>query len=239
MHNDTTRREFIKTTAGLGAALAMASGSASFVFGKDTAQPAPKTIALPPLPFAKNALEPVISARTVSLHYEKHHTGYFTTLKAYIDSHADYQNLSLDELILKNKNGILLDETIFDMAVLLHNHNWYWQSLQPKAGGKPKGKIEKMIVGSYGSYEKFRSDFIAESMKLGVGWVWVVQDADKILCYRSEYHDMPLIKGVKPLLAIDVWEHAYYLDYQNDRQKYVEAVLDKLLNWEFAEKNLV
>jgi superoxide dismutase, Fe-Mn family len=238
MSTESNRRDFMKTTAGLGAALALASGPASFVFGKDSKLPAAKSISMIPLPYAKNALEPVISARTVDLHYNKHHMGYFNTLKAYIDSHVEYQNLSLDELIVKNRNGILLDETIFDVAVLLNNHNWYWQSLKPTAGGVPKGKIGTMLIASYGSYEKFRSDFIAEAAKLGVGWVWVVQDGDKLLCYRSDYHDTPLIKGVRPLLAVDVWEHAYYLDYQNERQRYLEAVLGNLLNWEFAEKNL-
>ena len=141
-------------------------------------------------------------------------------------------------LIHKYNGGIMFDETIFDIAVLLHNHNWYWPSLKPKGGGAPKGQIEKRILASYGSYDMFRKAFIDESMKLGVGWVWVVLDGDAVKAYRSDYHDSPLVKGFRPLLAVDVWEHAYYLDYQHERKKYVEAVLDNLLNWDFAEKNL-
>ena len=127
---------------------------------------------------------------------------------------------------------------MFDIAVLLYNHNAYWPSLAPGGGGVPKGKIGAMIDFSFGSYGAFRKTFIAESMKLGVGWVWLVGEGDKVKVYRSEYNDTPLLKECIPLLAVDVWEHAYYLDYQNDRQQYVEAVLDHLLNWEQAEKTL-
>ena len=238
MEKESNRRDFMKTAAGIGATLALASAQNSFVFGKSAPQPAAKAISIVQLPYGKDALAPTISARTVDLHYEKHHKGYFTTLKAYVDSHPEYQNLSLEELIAKNRGGILLDETIFDVSVLLYNHNWYWQSLKPKAGGVPKGKIGKMIVDSYGSYAAFRTSFLGEAIKLGSGWVWVVQDGDKVLTYRSDYHDTPLVKVVRPLLAVDVWEHAYYLDYQNERERYVEAVLANLLNWDFAEKNL-
>jgi superoxide dismutase, Fe-Mn family len=240
METGSSRRDFMKTAAGLGAAAALAAAQRSFVYGKsESPTPEAKTIAMVKLPYANNALAPSISARALDLHYNKHHAGYYAVLKAYVDSHQEYQNLTLEELIEKNRNGILLDESIFDLAVLLYNHNWYWQSLKPQAGGVPKGKIGKMLVDSWGSYEKFRADFIEQSMKVGVGWVWIVQDGAKLLAYWSQYHDTPLIKEVRPLLAIDVWEHAYYLDYQNERQKYVEAVLTNLLNWEFAEKNLV
>jgi Fe-Mn family superoxide dismutase len=239
MELESGRRDFMKKAAGIGAALAFSSATNSLVFAKEPSPgPAAKTITMVQLPYAKNGLEPTISSRTVDLHYNKHHTGYYKTLKAYVNSHPDYQNQTLEELIAKNRNGILLDESIFDISVLVYNHNWYWQSLKSKAGGVPKGKIGKMIVESYGSFEAFRSTFIGEAMELGVGWVWVVQDGTKILVYRSDYNDTPLVKGVRPLLAVDVWEHAYYLDYQNERQKYVEAVLGNLLNWEFAEKNL-
>jgi Fe-Mn family superoxide dismutase len=231
----------MKVAAGAGAALALASVQNSFVFGQTAkvAPPAAKAISMIKLPYPENALEPAISARTVNLHYTKHHQSFYDTLKAYVDSHPEYQNMTNEELLQKYKDGINLDETIFFVSVLLNNHNWYWQSLKPKAGGAPKGKMEKLITAAYGSYDGFKKAFIAEAGKLGAGWVWVVQDGDKVMVYRSEYHDTPLVKGYNPLLAIDVWEHAYYLDYQDERAKYVEAVLAGLLNWEFAEKNLV
>lgn len=237
MKEAQNRRDFLKTAAGLGTAIAFASVKGSEIF----AQPvqAQKSISMIKLPYEENALEPVISARTVALHYHKHHQKFYDSLKAYVDSHPDYQKLTTEELVLKYKNGILLDEAVFTIAVLLHNHNYYWQSLKPKSGGAPKGEIEKLIIASYGSYGAFRTTFINEAMKLGTGWVCLVQDGEKVKAYRCEYHDSPLVKGYNPLLAIDVWEHAYYLDYENNRQKYVEAVLDNLLNWEFAEKNLV
>jgi superoxide dismutase, Fe-Mn family len=228
MEKEFSRRGFIKTAAGAGAALALAPAN---VFTGTL-----KTITMQKLPYAENALEPSISARTVNLHYTRHHQGYFNLLKSYIDSHSDYQNQTLEELLKKYKDGILFDETIFTIAVLLYNHNWYWQSLAPKRGGIPKGKIGKEITASYGSYDAFRKVFIDEALKLGVGWVWVVRDGGAVKVYRSEYHDTPIVKGFQPLLAIDVWEHAYYLDYQNERKKYVDAVLDNLLNWEFADK---
>jgi superoxide dismutase, Fe-Mn family len=244
MEKEFDRREFIKTTALAGAGLALAASGAASVFGqtaKGAAQPAVatvKTITMVKLPYAENALEPSISARTVNLHYNKHHQSYYDLLKSIVAAHPEYQNMTLEEIIVKSNANIVSDEAQFDISVLLNNHNWYWPSLKPKAGGKPTGEMEKRIVASYGSYDAFRKTFIDEAMKLGAGWVWVVQDGEKIRVYRSEYHDTPHLKGYSPLLAVDVWEHAYYLDYQNEKKKYVEEVLDNLLNWEFAEKNL-
>jgi superoxide dismutase, Fe-Mn family len=238
MEKELNRRAFMKTTAGALSALALASAKGPAVFAQPP-QPASKAISMVKLPYAENALEPSISARTVNLHYHSHHQEYYDRLKAYIDTHPDYQNQTVEELVRNYKAGIMFDETIFDIAVLLHNHNFYWPGLKPKGGGVPKGKIEKLILAAYGSYGAFRKAFIDEAMKLGVGWVWVVQDGDTVKTYRSDYHDSPLVNGYTPLLAVDVWEHAYYLDYQHERRKYVEAVLDNLLNWEFAEKNLL
>ncbi len=240
MEPDYNRRRFIKNAVGAGAAMALASAP-GYVFGQDKkSKPAqPEMVSMVKLPYAENALEPFISSRTVNLHYHKHHQGYLTMLSGWLDSHKEFQNQTLEQLILKNKGGILFEETVFNYSILLNNHNWYWQSLKPKAGGAPKGKVEKMIAASYGSFDAFRKAVLDESMKLGVGWVWIVQDGEKIKAYRSEYLDTPLLKGFRPLLAVDVWEHAYYLDYQNDRQKYVEAILNNLLNWEFAEQNIV
>jgi superoxide dismutase, Fe-Mn family len=240
MENDIGRREFLKTAA-IAGAVVTAGGAASRLFAQAPAAASwapPVDVAMVKLPYAEDALAPVISARTVNLHYHKHHESYYTTLKGWIGVHPEFQNQSLEQLIKTNRGGIMMAEAVFNYSVLLNNHNWYWLSLKPKAGGKPKGRMEKLIGASYGSYETFKKTFIDEGMKLGVGWVWVVLDGDKVLVYRSEYRDTPILKGYVPLLAIDVWEHAYYMDYENERGKYLEAVLGGLLNWDFAESNL-
>jgi superoxide dismutase, Fe-Mn family len=240
MKKEINRRDFMKAAVGAGAAMALAS-SQNTLFAQ-TAQPAAKPtkeVTMVKLPYDENALEPSISGRTVGIHYKNHHQAYFTMLKGYISAHPGFDNQTLEELILKNKDGVRFEEAVFLYSILVNNHNWYWMSLKPKAGGVPKGKIAKMIDSSYGSFDAFRKTFIDEAMKLGTGWVGVVRDGDKIKVYRSEYHDTPILQGYQPLLMVDVWEHAYYLDYQNERQKYVEAVLNNLLNWEYAEANLV
>jgi Fe-Mn family superoxide dismutase len=243
MQTETNRREFFKLAAGAGAALALASAKNSMVFGEEpldtNTHAGENEIVMVNLPYKETGLEPWISGKTVNLHYFKHHRGYYTMLLNYIHTHPAYQKQTVEELIKGNKQGsVLLDEDIFDISVLLYNHNWYWPSLSPTGGGVPIGQIGSMIKNAYGSYDAFRTIFIDESMKLGVGWVWVVRDGKTVKVYRSEYHDTPLLKGYEPLLAIDVWEHAYYLDYLNDRQKYVEAVLDHLINWEQANTKL-
>jgi superoxide dismutase, Fe-Mn family len=233
------RREFMKTAAGAAAAATLLStGEMIFAQKGGPAWVVPKNVEMVQLPYAENALEPWISVRTVGLHYHKHHQNYLTMLKGWIAANPEFQNQTLEELIVKNKDGIRFAEAVFQYSILLNNHNWYWMSLKPKSGGAPRGTAEKMVKAAYGSYDAFKKAFIEESMKLGIGWVWVVRDGDSIKVFRTEYHDTPILKGYQPLLAIDVWEHAYYLDYQNERQKYVEAVLDNLLNWEFAEANL-
>ncbi len=239
MEHNVSRRDFVK----IAAAVALASQGGSLFAGQtpaaQPAKPAPvKTISMVTLPYAQDALAPSISARTVDLHYNKHHMSYYNQLKGWIGAHPEFQNQTLEELIAANQGGIRFAEAVFQYSILLYNHNWYWMSLKPKAGGQPKGKIGSMIDGSFGSYQAFRKQFIDEAMQLGVGWVWVVLDGKAIKAYRCEYHDSPLLKGYIPLLTVDVWEHAYYMDYQNERQKYVEAVLDNLLNWEYAETKL-
>ncbi len=238
MAQQCSRRDFIKSTAAATAAIAFSSTQDLFAQPAQPATSQAKTVTMITLPYAENALEPYISARTVNLHYTKHHHSYYSLLKGWLDTRPEFQNQTLEELILRNKNGIMFEEAVFQYSILLNNHNWYWQSLKPKAGGAPKGKIDKMILASYGSLDGFRKAVISEAMQLGTGWVWIVQDGEALKVYRCEYRDTPLLKGFRPLLTIDVWEHAYYLDYQNDRQKYVEAILDHLLNWEFAERTL-
>jgi|WetSurMetagenome_2_1015567.scaffolds.fasta_scaffold00717_13 superoxide dismutase, Fe-Mn family len=243
MERDLNRRDFIKTVAGAGAAALSAHVGIAFAgqsrgTPEQKAAPTGKTITMIALPYAQDALAPYISARTVDLHYNKHHMSYYTQLTGWIGTHPEFANQTIDELILKNRYGIEFAEAVFYYSILLNNHNFYWQSLKPKAGGAPTGAIAALVEGSFGSYEAFRKRFIDEAMHLGVGWVWVALDGKALKVYWSEYHDTPILKGYVPLLACDVWEHAYYMDYQNDRRKYVEAVLDHLLNWEYAETRL-
>ena len=183
--------------------------------------------------------QPWISEKTVRLHYFKHHLGYYTMLRAYIREHPEYQQKTVEELVRINKGGILLDEDIFNISVLLYNHNCYWPSLSPSGGGVPKGKIAAMINDAYGSYNNFRDAFMGSSIEPGDGWIWVVQSGKGLKVQHTRYHDSPLLKeDLIPVLAIDIWEHAYFLDYQNDRGKYIAAVLDHLINWPQAEKNI-
>jgi Fe-Mn family superoxide dismutase len=193
---------------------------------------------LPPLPFADNALTPVISANTIGFHYGKHHKGYVDKLNE-ISKGTKYENLSLEEVIrqsAKNKP----DTAIFNNAAQIWNHNFYWNSLKPSGGGKPSGALAQKIESDFGSYDSFKKQFADVSVsQFGTGWGWLVADpSGKLSIIKTGDADNPLTQNLKPLLTIDVWEHAYYLDYQNKRADYVNAVIDKLLNWDFAAKNL-
>jgi Fe-Mn family superoxide dismutase len=196
------------------------------------------TLVLPPLPYAENALEPIISAKTVSFHYGKHHKGYLDNLNKLI-SGTDYSDLTLEMIITGTENR-LERSPIFNNAAQTWNHTFYWQSLKPKGGGEPPVALKKLVEGSFGSFDVCKQALASAALaQFGSGWVWLVQDEDKIKVVKTANADNPLISGQKPLLAIDVWEHAYYLDYQNRRSDYVNAVLDKLINWEFALSNAV
>jgi len=192
---------------------------------------------LPPLPYAENALDPVISSNTIGFHYGKHHKGYVDTLnKLLVDT--ELAELTLEKLIADtagNSDKI----AIFNNAAQLWNHTFYWRSLRPKGGGEPPAGLKRMIDASFGNLDacKMQLETVAMS-QFGSGWAWLVLEADTLKVVKTGNAGTPLTKGVKPLLTIDVWEHAYYLDYQNRRADYVKAVLDKLINWEFAADNL-
>lgn len=190
------------------------------------------------LPYDDVALHPVISANTISYHYGKHHAGYVTNLNKLLET-DELRSQSLTEIIKTtavNPNK----QTLFNNAAQVWNHDFYWHSLSPKSIGKPGSKMLEMIDKSFGGYDKFRDNFAAAAIgQFGSGWAWLVLEGDKLAIRRTSNADTPVyVQGVKPLLTLDVWEHAYYLDYQNRRADYVHAVIDKLLNWEFAEKNL-
>jgi Fe-Mn family superoxide dismutase len=195
----------------------------------------------PPLPYAENALAPVISAQTVNIHYNRHHKGYFEPVNK-LTAGTPLAEASLEEIIMKTykDKANLNSPSLFNMAAQVWNHTFYWNSLKPNGGGKPAGKLLDKINESFGDFDKFKKALADASITtFGTGWSWLVSDKNgKLSVIKTEDAEVPLTMKLKPLLTIDVWEHAYYLDYQNKRADYVNAVIDKLLNWEFAAKNL-
>ncbi len=194
------------------------------------------SLVLPTLPYAQNALEPVISANTLSFHYGKHHQTYVDNLNKFI-SGTDYSELSLEEII-RGTAGRPERIAIFNNAAQTWNHTFYWNSLAPKGGGKPPEALKQMIEASFDSVDACKKELAGAAVsQFGSGWAWLMLEGGKLKVVKTANADVPWTKGMKPLLVIDVWEHAYYLDYQNRRADYVNAVLDKLINWEFALQN--
>lgn len=193
---------------------------------------------LPPLPYAEDALEPHVSARTLSFHYGKHHKAYVDKANELVKG-TDLAKLSLVELIrTAAQDGE--KKTLFNNAAQIWNHDFYWHSMSPKGGGEPKGALAKQIGKDFGSYEKFKEAFKAKAAgQFGSGYCWLVLGPDgKLKVIGTANADTP-IAGTRdvPLLTTDVWEHTYYLDYQNKRAAYLDAFLEHLVNWEFAEAN--
>ena len=192
---------------------------------------------LPPLPYADNALEPIISAKTIGFHYGKHHKGYVDNLNKLVAG-TEFANLPLEKIITKTAGKT--DKTaIFNNAAQTWNHTFYWRSLRPKNGGEPPAVLKQKIDVSFGALDACKKELTTAAMaQFGSGWVWLVLDGDKLKVVKTGNADVPLITGMKPLSTIDVWEHAYYLDYQNRRADFVNAVLDKLINWDLAAENV-
>lgn len=191
---------------------------------------------LPPLPYTENALEPVISATTLSFHYGKHQKAYVDNLNKLVAG-TELADLSLEEVIAATA-GKADKVGIFNNAAQVWNHTFYWNSLSPKGGGNPPAELKQKIEASFDSVEACKKELAtAATTQFGSGWAWLVQEGNKLKVIKTGNADLPLIHGMKPLLTIDVWEHAYYLDYQNRRGDYVNAVLDKLINWNFAADN--
>jgi Fe-Mn family superoxide dismutase len=192
---------------------------------------------LPALPYADNALEPVISANTLHFHYGKHHQAYVDNLNKLIAG-TEFAALPLEKII-SGSSGKPDKTAIFNNAAQAWNHAFYWRSLRPQGGGGPPVALIKKIEASFGSLDAGKKEIATAAMaQFGSGWVWLVLDGDRLKVARTGNADTPLTGGLKPLLTIDVWEHAYYLEYQNRRADDVNAVLDKLLNWDFAAANL-
>ena len=193
---------------------------------------------LPALPYADNALDPIISAKTMVFHYGKHHKGYVDTLNK-LAAGTEFEDLTLEKIIAKTA-GKADKSAIFNNAAQVWNHTFYWRSLKPKGGGEPPSVLKQMIEAAFGTMDACKKELASAAMaQFGSGWVWLVLDGDKLKVIKTGNADSPLTKGMKPLLNIDVWEHAYYLDYQNRRADYIAAVLDKLINWDFAVENLI
>jgi Fe-Mn family superoxide dismutase len=194
-------------------------------------------ILLPSLPYEQSALQPVISANTLSFHYGKHHKAYVDTLNKLVTG-TQFSDMPLDQIIKATADQA--DRTaIFNNAAQAWNHTFYWHSLKPKGGGEPPAVLERLMESSFGSVEACKKELAgAATGQFGSGWAWLVLDGGKLKVVKTGNAHTPLTQAAKPLLTIDVWEHAYYLDYQNRRADYVNAVLDSLVNWEFAAENL-
>lgn len=222
------RRSFLAAAAGAAALGCRASSARA-----SAAAGAP--FELPPLPWPENALEPVISARTIGFHYGKHHKGYLDNLNKLVPG-TDLADMPLEKVVLATA-GRVEKVAVFNNAAQVWNHTFYWKSLKPAAGGPPAALREK-IEASFGSLDALKKELGAAAIgQFGSGWAWLVRDGGKLKVVKTGNADTPLVQGLVPLLTIDVWEHAYYLDYQNRRADYVAAVMDKLLNWEFAAEN--
>ncbi len=192
---------------------------------------------LPSLPFADNALDPVISANTLSFHYGKHHKAYVDNLNKLVAG-TEFADLSLEKIITATA-GRADKAGIFNNAAQIWNHTFYWNSLAQKGGGEPPAVLKQKIEASFGDVPACKNELATAAMtQFGSGWAWLVLDGDKLKVVKTANANVPLTEGMKPLLVIDVWEHAYYLDYQNRRADYVNAILDKLVNWNFAADNL-
>ena len=194
-------------------------------------------IELPPLPYPKDALAPHISAETLGFHHDKHHKTYVDNANKMI-ADTEFETMPLEEIVMKTA-GEAARKKLFNNAAQAWNHGFYWQSMAPKGGGKPSGKLAEKIATDFGSFEKFYETFATEGAgQFGSGWVWLVLAGGKLKVTASANAETPLTKGETPLLVSDVWEHAYYLDYQNRRADYLAAFLDHLANWDFAARNL-
>lgn len=191
---------------------------------------------LPDMPYAPSALEPHITANTLSFHHGKHHNAYVTKLNELVAG-SDMESASLED-IMKRTAGDSSKAPIFNNAAQVWNHTFYWHSMTPNGGGEPTGALADKIAEDFGSFDAFKKEFHAAGMgQFGSGWAWLVLDGGKLKVTKTPNADCPLVHGQTPLLTADVWEHAYYLDYQNRRPDYLNTFLDSLVNWEFAAKN--
>lgn len=192
----------------------------------------------PPLPFEKDALEPYgMKAETFDYHYGKHHAAYVTNLNN-LTQGTEFESLSLEEVI-KKSFGDSSKVGIFNNAAQVWNHTFFWNCLKPSGGGAPTGDLAARIDASFGSFDKFKEEFSnAAATQFGSGWAWLVDDGGTLKVTKTPNAENPLVHGQKPLLTIDVWEHAYYIDFRNARPAFIKNFLDNLVNWDFVAQNL-
>ncbi len=192
---------------------------------------------LPELPYSLDALEPHISRNTLEFHYGKHHAGYVTNLNNLVAG-TDLEAKGLEDTVLAVA-GDATKAGIFNNAAQVWNHSFYWQGMKPNGGGQPSGALAARIDADFGSFDAFKEQFkAAGATQFGSGWAWLVLDNGVLKITKTPNADLPLAHGQKALLTMDVWEHAYYLDYQNRRPDYMTTFLDKLVNWDFVAANL-
>lgn len=222
------RREFLVASA----AVAVAP-----LFGAPSIARAAAPHTLPPLPYPEDALDPVISARTIGFHYGKHHKAYLDNLNKLVAG-TPMADMTLEEVVMASAGAA--DKTaVFNNAAQVWNHTFYWNGLRPNGGGKPGSELAARIEKDFGGYDAMRKELVtAASTQFGSGWAWLVEEGGKLKVVKTGNADNPMTQKMKPLLTIDVWEHAYYLDYQNRRADYINALLDKLVNWAFVAANL-
>lgn len=187
---------------------------------------------LPALPYAQDALAPTISAETMEYHYGKHHQTYVDNLNKAVAGTAD-ENASLEDIIMKAEGPL------FNNAAQVWNHTFFWNCLSPNGGGQPTGAIADRIAADFGGCDAFRAQITDAGLtQFGSGWAWLVEEDGKLAIMKTPNADLPMKHGAKALCTIDVWEHAYYIDYRNARAKFIEVVLDNLINWDFVNANL-
>lgn len=187
---------------------------------------------LPDLPYPKDALAPYLSQETLEYHHDKHHNAYVTNLNGLIEG-TDLAAKSLEEIILASDGGV------FNNAAQVWNHTFFWQGMKPGGGGEPSGDLAAAIERDFGSLDAFKTEFTQAAVtQFGSGWAWLVDDGGKLKVMKTSNADLPMKHGQTALLTIDVWEHAYYIDYRNLRPKWVETFLSDLVNWDFVAQNL-
>lgn len=244
MSQRMSRRQLLAGTAVVSASLALSGRAAG---AKPEARSAPKPEAkpaakgpfvLPPLPYSPGALAPVISARTLSFHHGKHHLAYVEKANELVAG-SDLASKPVEEII-RAAAADPSRSALFNNAAQAWNHTFYWNSMKPKGGGAPTGALLERVKKDFGSVEDLKKQLTeAATTQFGSGWAWLVAEGDKLKVVKTSNADTPIARpGMKPLLTVDVWEHAYYLDWQNKRKDYVQGFLDKLVDWEFAAKNL-
>ena len=193
---------------------------------------APMPFSLPPLPYDKNALAPHISAETVDFHYGKHHQTYVNNLNKLVEGKPE-AGKTLEQIVMSSGGGL------FNNAAQVWNHTFYWKSMKPRGGGEPNGELADAIKRDFGSFAKFREEFVnAATTLFGSGWAWLVLDGGKLKVVQTSNADLPMKHGQTALMTLDVWEHAYYIDHRNARAKHIEAFLTSLVDWDFVAANL-